>query len=217
MPKKTAKKIIEAANKRTRAANTTFARATPAQKRVIIAKDVIAALNSRKIVATTGLYVDEDPLVDVVLTEKDLDKDYRQVLPKLEECQACAVGSMFLCAVKRADNLPLRETNLLAEIQDNKEWGDGKAAATLAEVHPGFHSYLTRFFDRDQIYLMENAFEQSSIHERVRVVCLYGDDEERLRMIMENVVRNRGRFQPNDRKMLAQSKAKWQEDSYADY
>ena len=63
-----------------------FKAATLAEKRVIIAKDVIAQVNAGKINAVSGnVYLD-----DVA--------DFSQ---PAESCTACALGAMFACAVPR--------------------------------------------------------------------------------------------------------------------
>lgn len=78
--------------------NEAFNQLPPAGKRVAIAKDVIAALKSRQVAASSGVWVDlkKTPNWDV---GTELQPVFQQAT-----CEACALGACFVSAVKLGNN-----------------------------------------------------------------------------------------------------------------
>jgi len=165
---------------------------TPEQKRVVIATDVIAGLNSRRLNARNGTYVDFNDKVGLD-DEGNKDKEVNVVI-KDKKCDVCALGAMFISAVDRFDDLKVKNS-LAAE--DHPTDGFGSA---------GVYGYLSRFFDYEQLTAMETAFEGRSIgryvedpelRERCYAFCKYeGNSEKRMRMVMNNIIDNNGKFIP---------------------
>jgi hypothetical protein len=103
-------------------------------------------------------------------------------------CGVCAIGAVFVATVRRFNQLTLRE---------------------LDEQNRGYRGeltdYLERFFDANQLNLMEWAFEGSHIEGNDYDYCgyesaiiafhrQYEDDNARLVAIFENIIKNKGRF-----------------------
>ena len=130
-----------------------------------------------------------------------------QVCDLLEgaECTVCGIGAAFVAAVKRADDLELKDllnnTRCSWDLQYHPEEFSDSAA---------MRRYLRKYFLRRDIALIECAFEQSNgfaRHEGVgcndpevdRAVSFgvkFSEDEDRLLAIMQNIVDNKGRFRP---------------------
>lgn len=152
-----------------RASRVKFEELSPEAKRVAIAKDVLKQLRAKKILATRGLYMD----TELLLTDVEEDDQVCDVLKKVDECRACALGSMFVAA---------------AGLNDKITVGEAKAHYTVTFDVGGdtCYNYLLEFFPRPQLQMMEAVFEGA-----------YGATPyARLKGIMENVVRNNGTYVP---------------------
>lgn len=178
-----------------------FQKMTPEQKRVAIAKDVLASIRSKRITPEKGTYLEmasdkQDPFG----YETPLAAQVRDLVVG-GKCTACAVGSMFLCAVERHDDLTVAE------------------ASDRVDISLGMKQFLARFFDYDQIALIESAFERAAylsiesgrqppragaaiLFGRAAVAGMNVDADYRkcarvtMRAIMENIVENGGTFVP---------------------
>jgi len=199
--------------------NEKFAKLKPAQQRVAIAKDVIAALAAKKLKATPGTYLSVEKF-----TGKDIPKgkdELQSVLQKVETCNVCALGAAFVCTVALADNLKVR--GLLEG--HSRYWDDEKdedvkgKVAYLSVRSSDMHDYLGKFFDFNQLWLIENAFENADLHDKYKfgeaTVDENGDETsfsksfdkasafaskssptKRMIKIMENIIKNEGTFKP---------------------
>lgn len=181
---------------------------TKAEMRVVIAKDVISALNSKRIKATKGSYFgvdfnEQDRWRNKYLTLEATDNEW-DTLPKVpitlpKKCNVCAIGSVFVAAVDRFDKLtPATASNVVIH---------GDDYAMVEQLKP--------WFSEKQLRLMEVVFEGKS----VRWVELIQYEEERnaidmhyeivkgiplphivkkadvlMRAIMKNIIKNKGTF-----------------------
>ncbi len=153
-----------------------FSELSAAGKRVRIAKDVLQWLASKKLTAMSGEYI------------KVLDSDGLEKYPAKKvngfNCEACALGAIFACAVERKPRL---------------------AGGNLIRFGGAIHSQLRSVFDREQLLLIENAFEQCDIHydtqdneanRRAITFSKSTDDKKRMKCIMQNIIDNKGTFIP---------------------
>ena len=139
--------------------NEAFAKLPPHKKRVVVAKDVIAALDANQYIAQTGHYVNNfkfSPLESATrgierFTDewyerrgKTRDVDAQVALLKGQvSCNVCAIGGVFMCAVERMDKIQLNE---------------------LERGRSRMVDYLDGMFSAEQLDLMEIAFEGSLEH-----------------------------------------------------
>jgi hypothetical protein len=105
------RRIRKNENDRIRRRNKRFKEATKAEKRVIIAKDVLTQLALGKIKATNGTYLLSDELTEAVdaydsyVNYGDCDNKEAgetqicDVFKDMKSCKACALGSVFVSAV----------------------------------------------------------------------------------------------------------------------
>lgn len=186
------KRAVANANRRTARANKKFESLTPSEKRVQIARDVLAQLATKRLIATPGVWLAGKHEDDELFSGKDVEKnpELQSILNKSKQCTGCALGGMFMCAVERADKLKLTDLS------------DGAKESGVPDM-PDVFKYMRRFFSNEQLEQIETAFEQGD------GACSADDDydneysgwlpescspSERMRLIMENIVVNKGRF-----------------------
>ena len=112
---------------------------------------------------------------------------------KDKKCNTCALGAAFVCAVDRFDKLKIQDLKYNSYYDDIVSLSDDD-----------MYSYLTKFFTKSQLNLMEIAFELGDgfnnyplSFEQAHIVKWakqYKNVSERLRAIMLNVIRNKGTF-----------------------
>lgn len=167
-------------------------RLTKAQIRVQIAKDVIRQLDANRIVADGGCYLDADEFEEQIDGAADVPDGRYLAAPK--DCRACAIGSVFVCALDRFNELKL-----------HKFVDDGGGSDAMVR-------YLSPWFTRAQLRLMEIGFQEynsdpGAVTDRAADAA-YAWHEKRLgsdgecdydaimRALMKNVIRNNGTFKP---------------------
>jgi hypothetical protein len=172
---------------------------TPAEKRVQIARDVLAQLFSKRLKAEPGVWLSGLKEKNL-FTKTDVRKDpeLKEILSKTKQCEGCALGGMFMCAVERADHLKLSQLDAVKELKDNQ--------TTYLDAHiseDDAFSYMRKFFSQDQLDMIESAFEQGTgaCHHYDAVEFIEGDvdPQTRMRLIMENIVANKGAFRPHEK------------------
>ena len=194
----TAKPDLARIRKRIRDRERRFKQATPAGKRVMIARDVIKQLDSKRLIARGGCWVSYRGK-PYTLDDESGEKDFREVLLSVPQCSACALGSLLVCTVERANK---------AKMNDFMQDGS---------FDPGFSNiaqYLEPYFSIEQLNMIENAFERRCTHwswevsdEKLEASVRFGtdvtygvktDDQDAtvLHAIMSNIVRNKGEFVP---------------------
>ena len=161
---------------RVEGANLTFAAATPAQQRVLIAEDVLLWLKTGKVDAMQGIYL------------RVLDDDrVRYDLAKVNgfTCEACALGAIFACALER-DQLP----------RSGDPDDDGTAVSERT-----MRRRLEPYFSEAQLKAIEGAFEINDAYAgwgpRNYGYALYKvskSAEYRMEAIMRNIIANDGSF-----------------------
>lgn len=187
-------------NKQIEQVNKYFQGLSPSEKRVAIAKDVLAQLKANKYLASRRTYVGpiylkSDEVVD------NFDFDYQKSCTELESCNVCALGGLMLSLTSFNDKFTIGEL----------EEGDG----TLWRE-------LSKFFSAEQIFLIEYCFEgwmSWSDGAAINDLDFYDedwandenhpiwnkiydyyysfkDDTARLEGIMKNIVKNKGEFIP---------------------
>jgi len=204
------KKAVTAHNKVVNKSNKAFEKMKPAEKRVQIARDVLFQLNSGKLIAAHRLWLGANKDDDVsFISDSEIKKnaELQDILGKRKECYGCALGGMFMCAVERANKLKVGKLNFNHDQEKNTIHGND------------VFSYMKKFFDKKQLFLIELAFEggagscytsggSSIIMDDQHLSVSMGHDEgyeascfasfetpsEKMRLIMENIVANNGTF-----------------------
>lgn len=173
------------AAKATEAFNKKFKAMTKPQKRVAIAKDVIAQVKLEKYRTTPGQYFS-------YMSSDAADScggDAQQYLVGGGSCDVCALGAIFASTVKVKNTVTLVD----ADRQDNES----------------IAYYLKGIFDRKQLGLIEAAFEREHRFAETEAGCTYEaaeaavvfglwypENSKRMIAIMQNIVKNNGTFKP---------------------
>jgi len=201
--------VIEELKRRLRAKNRAFAKLTPARQRVAIARDVLAMLKQEKIEAGSTYFSSEEVSGVVSMESRALDA---AVVTEQATCRVCGIGGIFLGAIRNADQMPF------GEFRSMIGFGECSTRTRAAMVR-----YLRSWWSPSELTLIEHYFEgrypitlvkrdgtrypnPSPIlaDPKSRHKPLYGDGyswsspkaNDRLTMIMENIISNRGRFNP---------------------
>lgn len=170
-------------------------RKTRQEMRITIAKDVLAQLDAKKIVATPGTWVDDSnlgSLSDYVYEEtadSDAPIDACEFTEGITKCRCCALGSIFISLTKVSR--VLLSGSLHAE--------------DVFDHLPS--SPLTRYFSVKQLELIEQAFEGlegayiadgfQNEEDCMTFYYTYPNAKKRLQAIMKNIVKNKGTFVPS--------------------
>jgi len=172
---------------------------TISERRVEIAKDALAQLLAEKYKATTGTYTRlNDDFIDEIYDLDFNQEDAKKYLLKLNpNCEVCAKGAIFLSTIRKENN------TTLAQLLKGKEYIEENAAKIFGKenldrmeaVFEGWFYYTDDSEDREytsirqyyntfdkEVYDFYNKYESSST--------------DRLKAILENVIKNRGIFKP---------------------
>lgn len=185
-----------------------YKRMSAAQKRVAIAKDVIAQINCEAYQPTAGTYVSLAPSDKAKSDGKSLqdlwNKPTDQMLDEgMLQCSVCAKGAMFMSHIRKDS-----DSCKVGQAQDGQH-------------EPNIEERLTDVFSEKQLDLIEAAFEQSGSYyannhaetsekysedkgeyytgragKAEKFGERYSEDQERLVGIMRNIIRNDGTFVP---------------------
>lgn len=167
-------KLYESLQKYLKRRNREFVKLPRAKQRVQIAKDVLQQLEMGKIIPRTTYFTSLTP------TGNYQDEELC-TLTAQTKCEVCGIGALFIAAVERTDEIEVGEF-------------EGR------DARDKIVEYLSKWFDSDDLDLIEAYFERN---QRGGVKfpmdwdspILKADDRgDRMRMIMENIVSNRGRF-----------------------
>ncbi len=173
--------------------NRVFSAATKAQRRVLLAQDVIDQIKAAKFVAETGRWVSlsgswtlgDDTSVQRAILQNDI-----------PECQVCALGSLITSCVLFKNKITIGDY-----VDEKMDWCNGQHEARVTE-----EVGLRTVFSVAQLRLIEQAFEQGGgfysgrLTDQDEVAIKFGkrysSDNERLTAIMQNIVAHKGWFIP---------------------
>ena len=224
---KTDARTVARYNARVKANNAKFRKLSLQEQRIAIAEDVIDQLRSKKLIAKSGngyLVFDdkvERLLEDQFATDPELDNfkemfedgnefdKYKHLLKKEElakledkaeppdlsvitmqtSCEVCGIGSMFVSTVEKCDKI---KCLIVQDGEDDSE--DIREREVQME-------YMSKWFDEDQLLEIEDYFEQHTYkHDGDSPIMDQSNDTKRLIMIMENIISNKGKFDPENGK-----------------
>jgi hypothetical protein len=148
----------------------------------MVAKDALKMLNAGKTKASPGDWVRLDDAPEIYQEVQICD-----VSDKFKECSVCALGSLMLSEIRHTNKLKMSDVGF--------------------EIN--YHTYgdrLNKVFSKSQQKLMELAFEggmgrfgvldvkNSEVEKIDNFYAEYPCEEDRLRAILKNVIKNGGRF-----------------------
>lgn len=149
---------------------------TKAQKRVLIAKDVLKWIRAGAIKTRSGVYVHETrPYKRLSLTPEESLQSKVQDL--VNNCEFCALGALFIGAVDKFNKIEV-------------PCGVRRASELSGDA---VFSSLEKWFSRKQLDQIESAFEGWG-HDTFFMSVLHPCTQDRLKAICLNIVRNKGTF-----------------------
>lgn len=168
--------------------NRIFKKASEAEKRVLIAKDVLDQLKSGRIKATRWYFFYLGDEENDQHDGKSLQRTF--IENSIPACHCCGVGALMVSCTL---------FNNKQKIGDIELGGDlGIAIKNEVPIPNG----LNAFFETDQLSLVEQAFECGDGefgYDSGRAVYFgkqYLNSTVRLRAIMQNIIQNNGTFKP---------------------
>lgn len=164
-------------------ANKKYNKATPAQRRVMIAKDALKQLGAKRIKAACGTYV------NVYNLQREAQVESTEQLQRLlhnpnltSQCHVCARGALLLSAVMYRNDCFVYEDS----------------------ATPSESEYIKEFSESQQD-MIEAAFEEWTGNPGGKWSAKFltgeecSNDQKRLELILKNIIRNKGTFKPNQR------------------
>jgi len=175
-----------------------------AQRRVLVAKDVIERLNSNQISAEEGNWCSFPE-------EQKEGESVQEVILKGERCSACGIGSIFLSLISYVNQLTFTDKDLYGfnmmtdyenETVEYKKLKNVFSDSQLKLIEQSFEGGRGFFeFDSDvQDYLFYDDYDKPTYRgAAIQIAALrfyekYPSENERLKAIMENIVENGGAF-----------------------
>lgn len=159
----------------------------PEEARVLVAQDALSLLRSGVFDAIQGEYVYAEYKGEGWSERQDAHK----LLQRMEGCSACILGILFLCGIRRFAGLTIQPS-------------------TLSKPPPYVVvSYLRSLFSDAQLDLIEVFYEGRVVRDestepvyakwREAVATFRSDKlpDARMRQILQNVIDNKGTFEPN--------------------
>jgi len=179
---------------------------TPAQMRVIIAKDVLAQIASRRYLPTEGSWVANSNLgggvlyrgMDCYIGDRLAEGgrlckiDARDYVNKVKKCSVCALGAIFMSQVSNFGGVTFTDGSHAYDVFEDLE-----------------RSPLKKYFSVGQLELIEACFEgldgaysgdmvksSDRVSAQAYYIC-HKNATKRMTAIMNNIIRNKGTFVPS--------------------
>ena len=183
--------------------NSNFRKATKAQKRVLIAQDVLAQIKVKRYVPESGVCVRAHFSVNAEnVFHESVQKLFAEKV--ITTCNVCALGGMFMSCTNLNNNTTveqLESENLTESVDYGIKLSNG----------------LNQIFSKKQLILVETYFENgngwfgenghtgsTAGEDQDHVEAFYDkypDDDDRLKDIMKNIIANDGTFVPSKLKV----------------
>jgi len=197
---------IKAAIKKT---NAEFKKATKAQKRVLIAQDVLAQIKAKRYVAASGIWVlpnwsDKIDRGQIRVTDS-VQKLFAE--NAIDTCNVCALGGMFMSCTNLNNNTTVKQLTdeaqdgLGASIDGGEKLSNGLNqifSKTQLEIIETYFEHGDGWFRRDGYTGRSNGVDQKHVDAFFEK---YPEDDDRLKEIMKNIVANNGTFVPSKLKV----------------
>lgn len=187
--------------------NARFESMTPEQRRVAIAKDALKQIEVKRYRPLRGHYVvgseffDKNIVNDSRIGEQQVCTVMSDNMPS---CQVCARGALFLSSITLFDKLRVNSLPTLRYRFDNRYLYTSLDNIDLCGADMQVQE--RKFFSKQQITLIETAFEGSVIHgnsnglTEVQIEAAelfsknYKNSNNRLIAILKNIIKNKGEF-----------------------
>lgn len=181
--------------------NEQFKKATKAEKRVMIAKDVLAQLKSKRYTAENGVWVSA-----IYADDNDVcSSDSVQTLfadKIIEKCYVCALGGLFMSCTNLGNTTTIRDFKHEASTElGYRIFRDRKLSNGLNNIfNKSQLKMIEKYFEGGGGYFSYNNDSNKFCNHVTRFYEKYTETQ-RLKLIMENIVANNGTFVPKKLKI----------------
>lgn len=201
---------IDKINNAIKKTNAEFKKATKAQKRVLVAKDVLAQIKAKRYIAEAGMWVRPNWSHKIDSCSIDITDSVQKLFAdrSIESCNVCALGGMFMSCTNLNNNTTVEQ--LEDEVADR--------LGEKIEHGENLSNGLNKIFTSKQLQLIEMYFENgegwfgeygytgcsngTDQHHIEAFYEKYPDDDDRLKEIMKNIIANDGTFVPSKLKVV---------------
>jgi len=164
--------------------NETFKKASKPEKKILIAKDVLANIKSKKYIPFAGNYI-------IFISSVFKDNDVQKNLDTLESCNCCALGACLISSTKYQNKLKFDDLNGLGAY-DNNVWRQLKNIFTPREMAIMEYCFEgiggTKVAEDSFFYNLDKKTEQKCEN----FYYNYSNSTERLVAICKNIIKNKG-------------------------
>lgn len=168
--------------------NAAYAKATPAERRRMIARDALVQLNAEKFTAEEGVWARVHDGMKVVNYPNDADPLQPILLNKKTTCECCGVGAIFLSYVRLNNNATSRDGYDLSTIQQTTNWPEDNLRLIELAFEEGAGSVDLN---------PENIPDNMDEYEAVYFGKEFDKPKPRLKAILQNIAANKkGLFTP---------------------
>jgi len=159
---------------------------------ISLAKDVLERLEVTKPKRGKWVHISNN-----LVFEEELDLEFRDYI-RDKECQACALGNLFLAYANVVNHMPVRTLVFMHDFETYESAG-------LYIDFERIQCRLETVFSIEQLVLIEIAFELGQgrfrpTSQKEWAAHRFGlglkDSKSRLKAIMENIINNGGEFKP---------------------
>ena len=177
--------VIGLINEAIKNKNKTFSKMNKMEKRVALAKDVIAAIKSKVYDAEAGTYLTfkED---GITVDDDNFSVSKEELNNKNITCSVCAIGSLFVSKIRKT------------KIKNITEVDDGLMVKSLSGIFSELElrtlEYLFEGRDIDSNFKYNSMYNSKFHSDCTDFFISHPDDKSRLLSIMKNIVKNNGQF-----------------------
>jgi hypothetical protein len=173
--------------------NAKFNSMTDKQKRVAIAKDVLASIKVRKFKIQQGTYCALS-FDNKINTDEELNLQELMINNKIQSCKVCAIGSIFMSRVSLGNDYNI---NPNAHYEGETNIDDDEMLYSLvgifSERQLRLMEYIFEGYDITGYFNGEDEYDQ--FHDMLKSFSKkYRTPTAKLKAIMENVISNDGEF-----------------------
>lgn len=159
------------------------------EKKILIAKDVLKNINSKKYIARGGDYL---MFPNLQITTDSVRDNFN----KIKECYVCALGACLLSTIKYKNKLLFRD--IISIRSYDEQWDILKGVFSSKEL-----ANIEYCFEGNNVgtRVAEDRFNLTENNEIARIGIVYSDkfynnSRNIITKIMKNIIRNNGNFKP---------------------
>lgn len=183
--------------------NEYFNSLTPAQKRVAIAKDVIEQVNLKRFIPKNRIYTKIVSKIEDV--ENQIQSEFNNI-----QCHCCALGGMFLSDIKFNNSCTFYELdNKIFQATEKDRLQQYFSIEQLILIEAAFECWscedITSYDNVEEDYVIDQGYGidlylsdlnigEEDINKAGDFGNKYRDNSERLMAIMNNIIKNKGKF-----------------------